>query len=137
MSEEINRRWTLAARPTGFPKPSDFRLDEQPIPEPGHGQVLIATTWMSLDPYMRGRMNEATAASYTPGVEIGQPMQGAVVGEVLQSNYEGIAVGDIVEAGIGWQEYGVVDGASARKVDNPEAQQRTTGGPDGLDRVEE
>ena len=117
MPEDINRRWTLAARPAGFPKPSDFKLDEQPIPEPGHGQILIATKWMSLDPYMRGRMNEATAASSTPGVEIGEPMTGAVVAEVLESNYDGIAVGDIVEAGIGWQEYGVVDGGAARKID--------------------
>ena len=117
MPEDINRRWTLAARPAGFPKPSDFKLDEQPIPEPGHGQLLIGTKWMSLDPYMRGRMNEATAASYTPGVEIGEPMTGTVVAEVLESNYDGIAVGDIVEAGIGWQEYGVVDGGAARKID--------------------
>ncbi len=120
MPEEINRRWTLAARPVGFPKTSDFKLDEQPIPEPGHGQVLVATRWMSLDPYMRGRMNETTGASYTPGVEIGQPMQGTVVGEVLQSNYDGLAVGDMVEAGLGWQEYGVIDGATVRKID-PEA----------------
>ena len=120
MPEEINRRWTLAARPVGFPKTSDFKLDEQPIPEPGHGQVLVATKWMSLDPYMRGRMNETTGASYTPGVEIGQPMQGTVVGEVLQSNYDGLAVGDMVEAAIGWQEYGVIDGATVRKID-PEA----------------
>ncbi len=117
MPEDINRRWTLAARPVGFPKPSDFKLDEQPIPEPGLGQVLVATKWMSLDPYMRGRMNETTGASYTPGVEIGQPMQGTVVGEVLQSNYAGLAVGDIVEAGLGWQEYGVIDGAAARVID--------------------
>ncbi len=120
MPEDINRRWTLAARPSGYPKPSDFKLDEQPIPKPGNAQILVATEWMSLDPYMRGRMNETTGASYTPGVEIGQPMQGTVVGEVLQSNYDGLAVGDIVEAPIGWQEYGVTDGASARKID-PEA----------------
>ncbi|MDP7340719.1 MAG: PQQ-binding-like beta-propeller repeat protein, partial [Vicinamibacterales bacterium] len=110
-----NRRVTLAARPTGFPKPSDFALVEDPIPEPGPGQVLVRNHYLSLDPYMRGRMNDVK--SYVPPVQIGETMVGATAGEVTQSNAPGLAVGDFVMVPGGWQDYSVASAAEALKLD--------------------
>ena len=78
----VNRQITLAARPEGFPKESDFSLVESPVPSPGAGEVLVRSQWLSLDPYMRGRMS--TARSYAKPTEIGEPMTGQVVGEVVE-----------------------------------------------------
>jgi NADPH-dependent curcumin reductase CurA len=116
----VNRAWTLAARPHGVPKLSDFALTETPIPEPGPGQVLIATHYHSLDPYMRGRMNAPSGASYAAAVPIGGVMEGDAVGEVVASNSDLFAVGDFAMGKIGWQEYGVMNERDVRKVD-PEA----------------
>ncbi|MDP6272332.1 MAG: NADP-dependent oxidoreductase [Alphaproteobacteria bacterium] len=110
-----NRRVTLATRPTGFPKPSDFALVEDPIPEPGPGQVLVRNHYLSLDPYMRGRMNDVK--SYVPPVQIGETMVGATAGEVTQSNAPGLAVGDFVMVPGGWQDYSVASAAEALKLD--------------------
>ena len=115
MPGEINRQWTLAARPTGLPKAGDFELVEEPIPAPAKGEVLLKSEWLSLDPYMRGRMN--AAQSYAAGVEIGGVMQGEVVAKVLESNADGISVGDYVAAPLGWQEYGVAHVSAIRKLD--------------------
>src|ERR687892_1350834 len=91
---EINRRIVLAERPQGRPGPQNFRLEDVPVPEPGAGQLLSRTIYLSLDPYMRGRMSDAP--SYTPPVEIGQVMTGGTVSEVVRSNLEGFAPGDLV-----------------------------------------
>jgi len=111
----MNRRIVLAARPKGFPKPSDFKLVETPAPEPGEGEILLRTLYLSVDPYMRGRMNEG--ASYARGVELGQVMVGGTVGEVVASRHPDFQPGDVAQAQIGWQAYGVAKGAEARKVD--------------------
>src|SRR4051794_17227791 len=86
-----NRRIVLAARPVGEPRDSDFRLEETGIPEPGPGQLLLRTIWLSLDPYMRGRMNEGR--SYAPPVGLGEVMVGGTVSEVLASNLPDFAPG--------------------------------------------
>ena len=111
----VNRKFTLAARPVGYPKPSDFDLVTEPIPVPKDGEVLIHTNYLSVDPYMRGRMNDR--ASYAPNVQIGEVMVGSIVGEVIESKNPDFHVGDIATGGLGWQEYGVSDGSNLRKVD--------------------
>ena len=118
MPEAVNRAWTLAARPQGAPKPSDFELRESAIHEPGPGEVLIATHYHSLDPYMRGRMNPPNPAAYTAGVEIGGVMEADAVGEVIASHSDLLAVGDFAVGKIGWQEYGVMDARDVRKIDS-------------------
>src|SRR4051812_7206296 len=115
MSTDVNRRILLAARPVGEPKETDFRLVEEAVPTAGPGQLLLRTLWLSLDPYMRGRMSDAK--SYATPVEIGQVMVGGAVSRVLASNHPGFAVGDIVEGRTGWQDYAVSDGTGLRKVD--------------------
>ena len=84
---EINRRIVLAERPQGRPGPQNFRLEEVPVPEPGPGELLSRTIYLSLDPYMRGRMSDAP--SYTPPVAIGEVMTGGTVGQVVKSNLDG------------------------------------------------
>ncbi|HEY0524351.1 MAG TPA: NADP-dependent oxidoreductase [Stellaceae bacterium] len=115
MSEERNRRIVLAARPNGEPKDSDFRLEETPVPAPGPGQVLLRTVYLSLDPYMRGRMN--AAKSYAKPVEVGEVMVGGTVSRVVASNLAGFAPGDVVEGRTGWQDFALSDGKDLRKVD--------------------
>jgi NADPH-dependent curcumin reductase CurA len=111
----MNRQITLAARPIGYPKESDFALVEKPAPVPGAGEILIRTVYLSLDPYMRLRMNDA--ASYAAPLKIGDVMVGGTVGKVLQSNHPDFVKGDIVEGMLGWQEYAVSDGVGLRKID--------------------
>src|SRR5919107_318639 len=96
MPEGRNRQIVLAARPVGEPKDSDFSLVETPIPQPGPGRMLLRTLYLSLDPYMRGRMSDAK--SYAKPVEIGQVMVGATVSQVVASDISGFSPGDIVEA---------------------------------------
>ncbi|MGP4004031.1 NADP-dependent oxidoreductase [Streptomyces sp. 8N706] len=117
MSElpKTGREWHLVARPHGWPKPEDFALREAAIPEPGPGQILVRNTHMSVDPYMRGRMNDVK--SYVPPFPLDGPMDGGAIGRVLASNAEGIQPGDHVLHGLGWREYAVVDGAHAAKAD--------------------
>src|SRR5258708_26096615 len=112
---QVNRRIPLAARPDGYPREGDFKLVEEPVPSIGPGQVLVRTRYLSLDPYMRGRMN--AGKSYAPPVEIGATMVGGVVGAVIASENKTFKIGDIVEARLGWQDYGVSDGRDLRKVD--------------------
>ena len=115
MTGDTNRRIVLAARPEGEPKPSDFRLETGPVPEPGDGQVLLKTLWLSLDPYMRGRMS--TAKSYATPVELGDVMVGGTVSEVVTSKHPDFAVGDVVLGATGWQEYALSDGKGLRRLD--------------------
>jgi len=110
-----NKQITLDVRPVGFPKESDFRLVEAPVPTPGPGQFLVQSLYLSVDPYMRGRMN--AAKSYAPPVELGGVMVGGVVGQVVESYHPQFAAGEIVEGYLGWQQYAVSDGAGVRKVD--------------------
>ena len=110
-----HRQVRLAARPVGYPKETDFRLVESPVPEPGTGEFLVRVIYLSLDPYMRGRMSDAR--SYVPPVTLGDVMEGGTVGEVVRSNHPGYAVGDIVEGRLGWQEYAVSAGKGVRKLD--------------------
>jgi NADPH:quinone reductase len=111
----INRQITLAARPVGFPKDSDFKLVESPIPTPKGGEFLVRVIYMSVDPYMRGRMNDA--ASYAAPVQLGEVMGGGAVGKVVTSNNPSFREGDVVEGPFGWQEYAVSNGQGARKID--------------------
>ncbi|MEV4441477.1 NADP-dependent oxidoreductase [Streptomyces sp. NPDC049577] len=111
----ISREWHLVARPEGWPKPEDFALREVELPEPGEGQILVRNVHMSVDPYMRGRMNDVK--SYIPPFELDRPMDGGAVGEVVASRAEGLAPGDHVLHGLGWREYAVVDARRTVKVD--------------------
>src|SRR6478609_2610504 len=109
------KRIVLAARPVGEPKPSDFRIEEFAVPTPGAGEVLLRTIWLSLDPYMRGRMSEGP--SYVPPVPIGGVMEGGTVSEVVASNNPGFAKGDIVLSRAGWQTHALSDGKGLSKID--------------------
>jgi NADPH-dependent curcumin reductase CurA len=109
------KRIVLAARPVGEPKPSDFRLEDCPIPTPGAGEVLLRTIWLSLDPYMRGRMSDGP--SYALPVPINGVMEGGTVSEVIASNNSAFAKGDIVLSRAGWQTHAVSDGKGLAKVD--------------------
>ena len=115
MSTEINRRIVLAERPAAYPEPKHFRLEDVPIPQPNEGEALVETIWLSLDPYMRGRMREGP--SYATPVQIGEVMTGGVVGRVVESRTPDLAVGDIVDGSLGWQEYAVARPSALRKVD--------------------
>jgi NADPH-dependent curcumin reductase len=115
MADSVNRCIVLASRPHGRPSADHFRLEEAPVPEPGPGQVLCRTLYLSLDPYMRGRMSDA--ASYTNPVQIGEGMVGATVGQVVRSNLEGFAPGDFVVGYGGWQDYALFGAGDARKID--------------------
>ena len=116
---DANVRVLLRSRPVGEPRPSDFEIAESPIPKPGPGQILCRTTYLSLDPYMRGRMNEAR--SYAASVEIGQPMVGGTVSQVLESNHPGFAKGDFVAGYDGWQAYAVSKAVGVRKLNPKDA----------------
>lgn len=112
----VNRQFVLARRPTGMPVDADFCLIESPLPVPAAGEVLLRARYLSVDPYMRGRMN--AAKSYAPPVEIGGLMVGAGVAEVVESKNPDFAVGDIVANPLmGWQEYAISSGLGLRKVD--------------------
>ncbi len=109
------KRVVLASRPVGEPKPSDFRIEDYTPPSLGDGEVLLRTIWLSLDPYMRGRMSDA--ASYAAPVPIGGVMEGGTVSEVVASNNPGFAKGDIVLSRAGWQTHALADGKGLSKID--------------------
>lgn len=113
--QTVNRQITLAARPVGYPKESDFKLVTSPAPAPGPGEFLVKTLYLSVDPYMRGRMNDTK--SYAQPVKIGEVMTGGAVSQVIESNHPSFNQGDIVEGLLGWQEYAVTNGKGIRKVD--------------------
>jgi NADPH-dependent curcumin reductase len=112
---ETARRIVLASRPVGDPKPSDFRLEDAAVPQAGPGQVLLRTRWLSLDPYMRGRMSDAP--SYAKPVEIGGVIEAGTVSEVIASHNERFKPGDIVLSRSGWQTHEVSEGKGLRKLD--------------------
>jgi len=113
VSENLQVR--LASRPTGRPTADNFSFTKEPRPAPRDGQVLIRTRYLSLDPYMRGRMSDAP--SYAPPVEVGAVMVGATIGEVVESKSPGLRPGDVVLAYSGWQQYGVARGDMVHKLD--------------------
>ncbi|MFE5582226.1 NADP-dependent oxidoreductase [Kitasatospora sp. NPDC056531] len=109
------REWHLAARPQGWPVSTDFALVEAPVRTPGPGEILVRNTHLSVDPYMRGRMNDVK--SYVPPFQLGAAMDGGAVGYVVASEAEGFAPGDAVLHGLGWREYATLDAKHAVKVD--------------------
>ena len=130
MSGKTNQRIVLASRPDGRPSAENFRLDEAAIPEPGEGEVLLKIRYLSLDPYMRGRMS--AAKSYAAPVEIGAAMEGGTVGEVVKSNSAGFHAGDFVLSHSGWQSYAVADASTLRKLDPKQAPVTTALGVMGM-----
>ncbi len=115
MATPTNTQILLRSRPVGEPTPDDFEVVEAAAPEPRDGQVLLRTRYLSLDPYMRGRMS--AAKSYAAPVEVGQVMVGGTVGEVVESRDPSLAVGDVVLSYGGWQEYSVARPAHVRRLD--------------------
>ena len=110
-----NRQFVLAARPQGMPKESDFKLVEREIRNPGSGEVLLRTLYLSVDPYMRGRISGVK--TYADPVEIGAVMVGATIGEVVESKNPGFQAGDIAAGYWGWSEHGISNGRDLRKLD--------------------
>ena len=123
MTELSNKRIVLASRPSGRPSAENFRLETVPVAEPADGQVLLKLHYLSLDPYMRGRMSDAK--SYAAPVALGDVMEGGTVGEVIASRHKDFAVGDMVLSHSGWQTHAVADGSVLRKLD-PDAAPLTT-----------
>jgi NADPH-dependent curcumin reductase CurA len=113
----VNREIHLKSRPTGMPTAANFELVETPIPQPRPGQFLVRNIWMSVDPYMRGRMMDRK--SYVPPFQVGEPLDGGSLGQVVESKRDGFTSGDYVcgFAGGGWREYYLSDGAMMQKVD--------------------
>jgi hypothetical protein len=109
-----NKQVLLAERPSGWVKEGNFRIVEQPMPAPREGQVLARTLYLSLDPYMRGRIN--AWKSYAPNVELGAVMVGGTVSEIVESRHSEFKAGDLVVGSFGWQQYGVNDGSGLRRV---------------------
>ncbi|AWI28413.1 NADP-dependent oxidoreductase [Streptomyces tirandamycinicus] len=114
-----SREWHLVSRPHGWPESKDFALREAPVAEPGEGRILVRNLHFSVDPYMRGRMNDVK--SYVPPFQLDQPMEGGAVGEVVASRAEGFAPGDHVLHFLGWREYAEVDARQATRVDGSAA----------------
>jgi NADPH-dependent curcumin reductase CurA len=113
--DAVNHQFRLAARPVGLPRPSDWSYSEEPVPEPGDGEVLVKNAYVSLDPAMRGWMNDAR--SYIPPVGIGEVMRAFAVGEVLASKDADVPVGSHVGGLLGVQEYAVAHGKGVFPVD--------------------
>ena len=126
----VNRQFVLAARPVGMPKESDFRLVEAPLPALVQGQVLLRSMFLSVDPYMRGRMTGVR--TYADPVDIGQVMVGGTVGKVIQSTNPQFRVGDVVSGYWGWQEFAISDGRGLQKLDTSIAPPSTALGVLGM-----
>ena len=111
----VNKQITLASRPSGMPKESDFKLVVSPVQEPREHEFLIRVVYLSVDPYMRGRMRDMK--SYAPPVQIGEVMGAGAVGKVVASQNPQFQAGDFVEGFFGWQEYAISNGSGVRKLD--------------------
>jgi len=110
-----NRQVLLASRPQGAPTEANFSVVEAPMPQAGDGEVLVRNTWLSLDPYMRGRMSDAK--SYVPPAKLGEPMVGQTVGEVIASRDPRFKAGDVVLTSLGWQTHGVAKASDVTAID--------------------
>ena len=130
MSAGTNLQVRLKRRPAGLPTVEDFELAETALPRPNEDEVLVRAIYLSLDPYMRGRMS--TAMSYAPPVPVGGVMEGRVVGQVVTSRHRGFNVDDIVFGGFGWQTYSAVEGKLLRKLDPSDAPVSTALGVLGM-----
>lgn len=108
------RAWHLKSRPNGMPTSDNFKLKEIELPSLGDGQLRLRNLWLSVDPYMRGRMNDVK--SYVPPFQVGEPLEGGAIGEVLESNADGIAPGDLVQHMGGWRDEAVVPARMAQKL---------------------
>ena len=115
MSRSSNRQWILAQRPTGLPTPDTWELKSTPIPTPGPGQLVVRQHYISLDPAMRGWMNDTR--SYIPPVQIGEVMRAGSIGEVVASEHPTYKVGDILTGWGGVQDYCLTDGTNWYPVD--------------------
>jgi len=115
MPASLNQQILLASRPSGMPTPDNFRIVDQPVPEPADGQLLLEVLYLSLDPYMRGRMDDAK--SYAKPVDIGAVMEGGTVARVVASKHSDFKEGDFVLSHAGWQRYALSDGENLRKLD--------------------
>lgn len=116
---ETGRAWHLTARPQGWPTPDDFALREEPVVRPAEGQILVRNLHLSVDPYMRGRMNDVK--SYVPPFQLDEPMDGGAVGVVVESRADGLAPGDHVVHGLGWREFATLEAKRASKVSSEAA----------------
>lgn len=114
-NQTTNRQIKLASRPTGEPKPENFDMATSDIPAPKDDEMLLRTVYLSLDPYMRGRMSDAK--SYADPLEVGDVMMGATVAQVVESNIDNFAAGDLVVSNSGWQDYSVSNGEGVVKLD--------------------
>lgn len=110
----MNKQIRLASRPSGWVTKDNFTITESAVGEPGPGQVLVRNIFMSVDPYMRSRMNDAK--SYIPPFQIGEVLEAGVVGEVVASNFAGLVAGDQVMGMLGWENYSISDGRALRKL---------------------
>ena len=108
------RAWHLKSRPNGMPTPENFELGDYAMPALGDGMVYVRNHWLSVDPYMRGRMNDVK--SYVPPFQVGEPLEGGAVGEVVESNAEGFAPGDMVMHMAGWRDEAVLPAQAANKL---------------------
>jgi NADPH-dependent curcumin reductase CurA len=125
-----SREIRLVARPRGVPRPSDFELVEVEIPDPAEGEVVVRNAFVSVDPYMRGRMNDAK--SYVPPFALGEPLRGGAVGQVVASRDDRWPDGTWVQHDLGWREAGVLDGRGMRVVDPAHAPVSTSLGVLGM-----
>lgn len=123
----LNRRLTLAAHPQGLPRPGDFRLVTEPATKPQDGQVLLRTLWLSLDPYQRNLM-DPVGPGYAPPVLLGGTMVGSTVSRVVVSRHPHFAVGELVLANAGWQDYALSDGSDLLKLGDRERPSLALGG---------
>jgi NADPH-dependent curcumin reductase len=115
MGRTVGQRVVLAARPHGVPRPGDFRLEDVELPDIGDGQILLATRYLSLDPYMRGRMDDRK--SYAPPTPVGGVMEGEVIARVVESRHPDYQPGDEVAARLGWCTHAISDGTGLTRLD--------------------
>ncbi|MET7392011.1 NADP-dependent oxidoreductase [Dactylosporangium sp. NPDC005572] len=131
--EDLNTRIVLASRPSGAPTADNFAVETVPVPSPRAGEVLLRTVYLSLDPYLRGRMgSSASHSSSTPPVPIGAVMEGGTVAEVVASEDPAVRPGDIVAAATGWQRYAVAPADAVRRLDPTRAAVSTALGVLGM-----
>ncbi|MGN6584072.1 MAG: NADP-dependent oxidoreductase, partial [Rhizobiaceae bacterium] len=130
MTAEEAKRIILARHPEGMPTGEDLRIESMPLPKPAVNEMLLRVIYLSLDPYMRGRMSPAR--SYTKGVTPGDTMVGATIAEVMESNLAGFAPGDIVLSYSGWQTHALSDGKGVVKLDPSQAPVTTALGVLGM-----
>jgi len=114
-----NKQVRLLSRPSGWVTPDNFELTEAAAGEPGDGEVLVRNIFMSVDPYMRGRMNDVK--SYIPPFQVGEVLQAGIVGQVEASNFDGVAEGEYVMGMLGWENYSICDGRLLRKLSQSSA----------------